>query len=231
MRKLFLICSLIYLANSANSQAVLLDVDVSKDTIVKKVGPNLRHFHHVFMGYGFVADKSEAGAEINYGKSTFFDVGYRYKLKVCKFYAIGTDLSWVSTTYNLKQNSFKVLPDTLLNEKEKLSFSSFNLGIYNRINYGRRGNHVGNFIDFGAYGQANVNLVHFTKNKMPNGSIQEVFNKKLKYYEPFTWGLHGRIGFNRYIFTGQYRMGNILKGSSSYPELPRLIVGFQIGFY
>ncbi len=225
----FIILQLITLI--AGAQAVLLSQDVSNDTIKKTVGPNMRSFHHFYMTYGFMADKGEKGADIKYGNSSHFDIGYRYKLRVSNHYAVGTDFWWSTSSYNLKQSKTKVLPDTLLNDKEALRFNNLSLGLYNRLNFGKRGNHVGNFLDFGAFGQFTYSLVHYTRNNMPNGNIVETYTKKLKYYNPLGWGLIARIGFNRYIITASYRMYDLFKSSYNYPELSRLTIGAQIGFY
>ncbi len=213
------------------AQTVLLEQDVYKDTVERKVGPNLRHYHHTYFTFGFMANQSDKGADIKFGNSNFFDFGYRYKLKICNHYAIGTDFNMGFYGYNLKQTNYKILPDTLLNDKENLSFSNLSLGLYNRINFGRRGNYVGNFLDLGAYGLFNYSFVHFTKNIMADKSIVEQRTRKVGYYNMLGWGVSARLGFNRYIIFAQYRMSDYFKANYNYPELSRLSVGFQIGFY
>lgn len=231
MKKSIFLIIFIFFICETYAQAVLLEQDLSKDSLVKKTGPNLRHYHHFYMSLGFAADQAEKGAEINYGSSNSFDFGYRYKLKICNHYAMGTDFWWGSDGYNMKQANTKLLPDTILNDKEKFTFYNFGLGYYNRINFGKRGNHVGNYLDFGVYGQWTYNLVHYTKNKMTNGNVVEVKTKKLNYYNPLNWGVNARIGFNRYIITASYRMSDYFITRYKYPELPRLTVGVQIGFF
>ena len=231
MKKYFIITILQLFTLLAGAQTVLLSEDVGKDTIKKTVGPNLRSFHHFYVSYGFLADKAEKGAGIKYGNSSDYNIGYRYKLRLSNHYAIGTDLWWGAYTYNLKQNKAKVLPDTLLNNKESMTFSNLSLGIYNRINFGKRGNNVGNFFDFGAFGQYTYKLTHYTRNKMANGNIVQTHTTGLNYYTPLNWGLMARIGFNRYIINATYRMSNNFKSSFNYPELSRLSIGAQIGFY
>jgi len=231
MKKYLIFISILFLGLTLKSQEVLLSQDVSGDTIVKKNGPNLRNYSHFYLSLGFAADQAEKGAKINYGRSSNFDFGYRYKLKICNHYAMGTDLWWGTNGFNMKQANTKILPDTLINDKEKFTFYHFGLSYYNRINYGKRGNHVGNYIDVGAYGQWIYSLVHYTKNKMPNDNIVETYTKGLNYYFPFVWGVNARIGFNRYIITASYRMSDYFKSSYKYPELPRLSVGVQVGLF
>ncbi|OPZ98137.1 MAG: hypothetical protein BWY70_01309 [Bacteroidetes bacterium ADurb.Bin408] len=231
MKRIIFLLPLLIAVHIALAQEVLLKQDVDKDTLVRNVGPNLRHYHHTYFSYGFAAMPSEKGADIKYGNSSFFDFGYRYKLKICNHYAVGTDFNMGFYYYNMMQNTSKVLPDTLLNDKENFNFSNLSLGLYNRINFGKRGNYVGNFLDLGAYGLFNYSMVHFTKNHMPDKSIVETRTRKLGYYNMLGWGLTARLGFNRYIITANYRMSNLFKTNYNYPELSRLTVGFQIGFY
>jgi len=231
MKKYFLLLSILILGLTTNSQTVLLEQDVYKDTLEKKVGPNLRHFHHLYLSFGFMSKQSDKGADIKFGNSTFFDFGYRYKLKICNHYALGTDFNMGFYGYNLKQTNFKTLPDTLLNDKETFNFNNLSLGLYQRINFGRRGNYVGNFLDLGCYGLFNYSLVHFTQNTMADKSIVEQRTRKLGYYNMLGWGINARLGFNRYIFTAQYRMSDYFKKNYNYPELSRLSIGFQIGLY
>ena len=101
MKKYILFAFLLLFTFIAKAQTVLLEEDVNSDTIKKTVGPNLRNYHHLYISYGMMADKSEKGADINYGKSSTLEVGYRYKLRVTNHYAIGTDLWWGLNSFNL----------------------------------------------------------------------------------------------------------------------------------
>jgi len=54
---------------------------------------------------------------------------------------------------------------------------------------------------------------------------------QLKYVENFSYGLLARIGVSRYALTAQYRLSDIFKSSYAMPELPRLIVGIEVGLF
>ena len=152
------------------SQTVLLEKDVNADTIPKTGGPNLQHFSHFYFGYGLVLGADAVGSEIRYGSSTDFAYGYRYKRKLSEFYAVGFDVFYHSTTFHLKQDSTKVLPNNILHdekgEKEKLTFHNLSLGLYNRFNFGKRGNYIGNFLDLGARIDWPFSVVYFTKDNL-----------------------------------------------------------------
>ena len=126
MKKLFItLLSIIFFCTYVAGQDVLLEEDVKADTIKKTVGPILKHFTHLYLDLGFIVGESETeGADINYGKSYIFSIGYRYKRKIWNFYAIGFDINYYLMSYNLKQNSFKKLPNDSIHNKEKLIFNN-----------------------------------------------------------------------------------------------------------
>lgn len=220
------------MAICAKSQTVVMHQDVN-DTVIPTQGPNLKNFTHFYMGYGLIAGQSEGnGSPINYGSSNNFVLGYRYKYKICNIYSIGLDISLNTYAFNLKQDSSKTFPNKVIHDKEKLNLTNIGLGFYNRINYGRRGNLIGKFIDLGAYADWTAGANNYTRDKMPNGNIVKTTITKLNYIELFNYGLMGRIGFNRYVFYGTYRLSDIFKSSyPSYSELPRITIGFQVGFH
>ena len=239
MKKLFTtLLSIIFLSTYVAGQDVLLEEDVKADTIKKTVGPNLKHFTHLYLDLGFIAGKSETeGADINYGKSYTFSVGYRYKRKISNFYAIGFDINYYLMSYNLKQENSKILPNDSLHNKEKLIFNNLGLELYNRFNFGKRGNYIGTFIDIGAYGNWAYKVKHYTKDELDNADINnakinEVTNTGLVYPEELNYGVKARIGINRFVLSATYRLSDLFKEKYSYyPELPRLSVGLQIGLH
>ena len=231
MKKHIFIFLFVSFAITGFSQSVLLHEDV-KDTVLGKHGPNLKNFSHFYFGVGFINGKPDStGSDINSARSLNIVLGYRYKLKICNFYSIGYDIAYNSYSYFLKQNSTKITPDTIIHEKEKLNFGNIGMSLYMRFNYGRRGNHVGNFIDLGGYGDYTFAASNFTKDKLPNGNIARTRISHLHYFNSTNYGVLARIGFNRYVIYGNYRLSDIFKSSYNFPELPRLTIGLQIGFH
>jgi hypothetical protein len=100
-----------------------------------------------------------------------------------------------------------------------------------RFNYGRRGNIIGKFIDLCAYGDWTFSASNNTKDKRQNGNHVKTRITHLNYYNSTNYGVLARIGFNRYVFYGSYRLSNMFKSSANFPELPRITVGLQIGFH
>jgi hypothetical protein len=219
------------------AQNVMLEHDVNKDTIPEEKGANMKKYSHMYMGQGLILGGSEGdGAEIRYGNSTEFTIGFRHKRKISNFYSIGYDLSYSVLSYNLKQDSGKVLPNPVLHDNEKINFNNINLGVYQRFNFGKRGNVIGKFLDMGAFGNVPFIIRHVHKNKhdvanMDNASYTKVSNRGLVYTNPYNYGVMARLGFNRYVFYGTYRLSNQFKDGFIYPELPRFTAGLQISFH
>ena len=242
MKKISVILILTLAISFTNAQDVVLEQDVLGDTIPSEKGQNLKHFSHFYIGGFFPASETEGnGANINYGKSYGIEFGYRYKRKLLSFYSVGYDVNYNLISYNIVQEAGKVFPNTNLHHKELLLINNLEANLYNRISFGKRGNFIKYFIDFGAYGDFAFSNYHLTIDKFDipnedNAKRTETKNSKLTYLNIYSYGAKVRIGYNRYILTANYRLSDMFKSDFEgtfvyYPELPRLTVGLQIGFY
>lgn len=230
MRKIITIAFLL-VSLSAFSQDILLHQNVKADSIRPTYGPNLRNYFHGYIGLGFPLYTNE---EVNYtkaGVSSGFDLGLRYKRKLTNYLALGLEMGINTTSFRLKQSDPKAIPDTVINDSEKFQISTLMSSGYIRINVGRRGNYIGNYLDLGAYGGWNFQKKHKTTNENTEGEKVRLTTTKLKYIESFSYGLLARIGTNRYALTAKYRLSDIFKPSSAIPELPKLIVGVELGLF
>ncbi|MCB0396736.1 MAG: hypothetical protein KDD36_08790 [Flavobacteriales bacterium] len=216
---------------AGSSQTVLLDIDVAGDTVPPTKGKNLKHFVHMYMSYGFIGGIMETGARIRPESSSFYEFGFRYKRKISPTIATGLELAYRNDVYNLRQEKGKVIPDTVLHNREKLSFHILNLGWYMRVNYGKRGNSIGHFVDAGTYSDVNVHFTHFTQDKYPDGRIVKTTTQGLGIEELLSFGLVGRWGFGNLVITGRYRLTDALKPSTGLPDLPKGQLGLQLGFH
>lgn len=243
MEVAFIMC-LSLAAGSLQAQDVVIDEDVNADTLLASSGPNRANYFHWYATYGLVSMQPEAaGADIIFGYSYHVSFGLRYKRRLTNWLAIGSSLDFGTTSYRLKQDSSKVMPNAGLHDKEVVAFSDMVLAPYVRINIGRRGNTLGNYLDLIGWGGWNYASKHFTKDKLSianasGASLVETTEKRLVWSEPLNYGVGARIGIGRYAVYGKYRLSdriiktvsaNGLTGSSIYPELPRLVVGFEMG--
>jgi len=230
-----------------SGQEILLEEDVNADTVPPTFGPNLKNYYHFYSGYGFVLGADSVGSEIIYGLSTDMVLGFRYKRKLSQAFSTGFDISYHATSFRLKQDSLKILPNDSLHNTEKLTFHNLSLGVYNRFNYGKRGNYIGNFIDLGVRFEWPFSVVHFTKDKQKvanenNGGTVKTRTSGLIFTQPYYYSVYLRVGFTRYSITASYRLADLLindpklyqqysNGISKYPELPPLIIGLEIGMH
>ncbi len=242
--KLVLLASLL-ITIKAHSQDILMEENVMADTIIPQSGPNMKNYTHTLIGLGFVIGPDSLGSNINYGKSFAISFGYRYKKKINNFYALGIDLHYQLNSFSIKQNATKITPNDSLHNQEKLKFHVLSLGFYNRFNYGKRGNYLGNFVDIGMRIELPIIVVHATKDELKeanenNGKAIKTRTTKLDYIEPYHYSAFTRIGFNRYVLSASYRLSNLFtsdpklytqynNGLAKYPEFPALTIGLEIG--
>jgi hypothetical protein len=216
---------------SAFSQVVVLEQNVKDDTIRPTHGPNLKHFFQGYIGLGFPLYTSEDVNYTKFGSSTAVDFGMRYKRKLAEYFAVGGDLGLNLTAYKIKQDHGKTVPDTMINDKEKFQINLLRSSVYARFNVGRRGNHIGNYLDLGLYGGWNCVKKHQTINENQDQEKVKVTTSQLKYIENFSYGLISRIGINRWTITANYRLNNTFEASVALPELPHLTIGLELEIF
>ncbi len=226
-----LIFILLSISIVAFSQDVLLEQDVKGDTIRPKYGPNLRHFTYGYIGIGFPVPFNGNGNYVMPGVSSTLDFGIRYKRRLSNTFALGLDLGMNFSDFRIKQDVGKSVPDEEINKKEKFQVNTTVGSAYFRINAGRRGNYMGNYLDFGAFGGWNMVKKHKTVNDNAAGEKVKVITSKLNYIENFSYGVLGRIGINRYAITARYRLSDIFSPECSFPDLPRLTIGVEAGLF
>ena len=243
MKKYLFLFSFLTICCFANAQTVLLHEKISEyDFKTPKRGPNFRHFTHMYLGFAFFIPNNErTEIDTKPGSTTTLSVGWRYKYKITKWLAIGGGLNYANDVFNLVQDENKVVPNNIQHEREKLRFNNLGPDAFLRFNFGKRGNVVGRFVDIGAYFSWSFKVKHMyqdktDKNIPPNqAGKQRVILSDLKYVEPFHYGLKGRIGLNRFVFTASYRMSELL--TQEYREevgemfFPKLNVGLEIGLH
>ncbi len=228
MNKVILIILLAFAVN-AFSQEVLLSENVQADSIRPTRGPNLKHFTQGYIGIGFPVYTNEAVTYTKVMASTDFNFGIRYKHRVTNTFAMGLDLGMHLAAFKLKQDEPAILPESENYDREKFQINTLSGSAYVRINAGRRGNYIGNYLDLGAYG--GWNMIKKYKGTYKNEADEKVklITSRLNYVEDFSYGGLARLGVNRYALTAQYRLSDIF--NNEIPELPRLVVGIEVGLF
>ena len=241
MKRIIFLLVLIIAYAFAEAQEVVLSKDVD-DQYKGTKGPNMRHYKQAYFGFGWIVDSDEEmGTAINPWKSGQVILGYRYKLKLLSFYALGIDMNFKMNQYYFDGDDENPVdsdnPNPLTNvigeEKHSLVNNGIGLEFYQRINIGKRGNSLGKYLDTGIRGQWNMTNVEeytlITKDD-PYVGKTKIINRKLNYLETFSYGLSARIGINKFVLYSYYRLSDSFKPDFEIPELPRLTFGAQIAF-
>ena len=149
------------------------------------------------------------------------------------WYELGFDVAYHYSSFHIKQDSFKIVPNPTLHKREKLVFNNVQVVPFQRFKLRNKHHSTGIFIDLGGYGGWNYRIKHQTveRNQAPGAGRTKTVNQKLSYTQDFSYGAIARIGFNRIVFYGRYRISDLFTPSSGLPELPRFDVGMTIGIH
>jgi len=239
MKRAVLIFIVVMLPLFFSAQTVLMEEYPGNDTIVPKWGKNLSHFIHIYFNYGVYADNfSNDKASSKIPGSSEIGLGLRYKKKITNFYSMGLDFNMNSTGFAIKQKNGKSFPDTIMYKRETINMSTLSLEYYNRINFDRRGNKIGKFLDLGIYGFFNPNSWHFTRMEYDTLSYGNTKTIEVKYFRPdylnnYGYGVSARLGMNAFVLYARYRLTDLVRSDkyTGYPELPRMTIGIQLSLH
>jgi hypothetical protein len=226
MRKYLSILILLFNFFPVISQEIILDVETAVDTIEPRRGPNYKHYAHAFMGFGALTQTGSPGGLITPGLDQFH-IGTRYKLKLNETFSTGWEWAYTSSSFKMKQTGSKITPDSFLYDKQRMIFYNGRIGGYVRINFGRRGNTLGKYLDLAAYGEYVFAHTLYTKITLADASVLRIRQSKLDYFQRFNYGVEARIGFGKVILYGNYRLSDMFYKPYGFVELPRLAAGIQ----
>ncbi|WP_046242624.1 hypothetical protein [Hymenobacter terrenus] len=221
-------------SRAAQAQQVLVQANVADDTVKTTFGPNRRYFGHLYVGYGLVAGPAGSGAGVRYGThSAELRGGGRLKFRLTQTLALNFDLGYTYLRYGLAQNGQKIVPSPDLHRRESLGLHQLYSELSVRLNAGRRGNAVGRYLDL-LVGGGRVAATNHTTEDDPGPGISsvETVERGLPYLRRWTGGVGARLGIDRYALTARYRQSSAFgKGYAAWPELPRWILGLEIGLF
>lgn len=113
-----------------------------------------------------------------------------------------------------------------------MDYYSFGLGFYNRINFDpHRGNFLGSFLDIGIMGEWFFSIREVSKNKRTDGSIIKEVVKDSPNVNKLDAKAYARLGFSHISIFGTYRLTDLFKSFSNYPDLPRLVIGLDFAIF
>ncbi|GAB3224076.1 hypothetical protein GCM10027346_03810 [Hymenobacter seoulensis] len=221
---------------SAQAQRVVLREVPATDSAQVKYGPNRAFFRHVYVGYTPVVGRASGpGADLHYLQSAEFVLGVRHKYRLTRGLAAGFDLRLARLGYHLQQTDTKLLPTSAQHHSESLNLTQLHLEPYVRFGYGRRGNVIGHYLDLSAWGGYALGASHHYEDRPGTGGGKRtiVTEKSLDYVRRWPYGLGARLGAGRYAATARYRLSDTFTSGANptFPELPRWLVGFELGLF
>ncbi len=230
---------LITLIINTQAQTVLMEEDSYYEK--PSFGLNYRHYVHSYIGIDFFSvNPIEEQLSIKYGLSRTFSFGYRYKLKITNWLATGADIKYSSTRYSLA-NTFTPFENIseIKHNSDAIKFGTLGPEIYLRLNFGRRGNSIGKFVDIGAYINGLIFSQHIYKENINSNPYQasttKVTNSQLDYLENYYYGAKLRFGYKQFVLSFDYRYSDLfkseIKNELGIKELPRFSIGLQIGLH
>jgi hypothetical protein len=224
-------------SSAAHAQQVLLQIDVARDTLRPRTGPNRRYFGHLYASYGLALGGSGAGLPLRYGfASSETQVGGRLKWRLADHLAFTTDLRYAYLRYALAQDAGpKAAPFTALHDIETLTYHQLQGELGLRLNAGfkPRGNVVGTYLDLLAYGGPAFAANHTTIDDNTSQGQLETTRHEPPYLRRWLGGVGLRLGSGSLALVGRYRLTDALRPSENLrsTEPARWVVGVEIGWF
>lgn len=230
-----LLCGLLCCAFVSKAQTVVVSRDVDTTGKISNFGPNRLFYFSTLGQLGAKPGPQVYGAQTNWWSSSIA-YGVRGKLKLCYWNSLVMDVDYRYDRFSMRQKTPKLPPlISTVHQRERISLHNISFAFCDRINFKRRGNVLGNWLDLGVYADqvfrsANVFLdQHFDSNS-PNGYRfkSKTTITRLPYIEKFNYGVTVRLGFGEAGFFAQWRINSLFKyDSENNRDLPKLTVGVE----
>lgn len=216
------------------AQGPLMSRKVVEDTSLGTRGPNLKKYSHMVVNLGFLCPHSNNN-HVKFGLSNELGIGFRTKRKMGEHYALGMDFSYQFRNYSLKNLVNYPGVDSLNVTRERYVQRGFQLGLYQRFNFGKRGNFLGKYVDLVVWGELPFWNFHSYRFSSPEsqksfGKNGRIVLRNFDWDETFLYGVQIRIGINKSILYGNYRFSNLFTEGSGLPQLSPIVIGIQRGF-
>ena len=210
------------------SQKYLLKEDVNKDTLIPKVGHKRKYDFANYTGYGIASGGHTNGppSSISYLNSWQFRQGIWSRVKVNKWYALGSYFEYARDEYRMKSPLIKDSLNTLKTLWTKQVNNNLVLGIFNSINI--KSDKF--FFDLGGYYAFDCMSRIITKIKPVNSDYQY---KRTVYNRPSimnrsNYGVDLRLSYGAISLYSRYRILSLYKNKDY--DLPKVIIGVVIDY-
>jgi len=225
------------LSLDSSAQRVIIEQDVNADTAVPTVGKNRKNFWGSFVDVGMAIGEStgDSAPSTLIGRSWSFKYGMYYKRKISNWYSILGQLAYKRAAYHYNVDELPLDQEQL--KSSKLVMNNVTGEFSNRFNFGKRGDHIGYYVEIGA--SADFNFMNKEKWIYTNQSDQDgayfettkLTYHNLDYIEALAYNAHLRVGFNKLVIFGDYRLSDRFKATDrvNYQVTP-LTVGLRLDF-
>ena len=230
--------TLLFLAAfSVNAQTVLLMHDVENDKASEEGPGKLRYTGQYYGGGLMIGAPENDSSAINYGKSLYFFTGSKLKIETNPLLAFGLETMFQYRHYSIAQTNEKLFQAPIQHKKENFHVLDYQADAYMRINFTKKGNHFGKYLDFGVYGAYNfyTRLVTVDKVNSAESKQNRIVYSRLRYINRIEYGGIIRLGTSILSAHLKYRASDLFKSftndlgtTTNFPELPRFQLG--IGF-
>ena len=229
--KQLLIISLFFTCSVA-AQNVILMHDVNDD-VDSEMGPGKKMYVGGTFSYGIpIGDLSSNYNPINMGKSFRLGYGVINKWQPTRILGFGYLFDYNLTRFDISQKAGADWGYDNDFEWERFWTVDVNLDAFIRINFVKRGDHHGIYLDLAGYvGYDFISRYSYRQDvQSPNSKSYKVVERELKYINRLDYGPSVRFGLSFLSIYARYRMSDMFKTDfqETFPELPRLMVGIMI---
>jgi hypothetical protein len=227
---------------SADVLAQRTVVQESPDTSgeIPLYGKNRAMYVHQLVKIGMFAPVYDEGMFLN-PWATSLSYELRTKAKICSWNALVLDVGYRCDRFPIKEDTAHMIPFYGSNHKRaRVSCHNITFSLCDRINFGRRGNILGIYLDLGFYGDYLFRSSHLVVDEHYDSNAQgaqHYVNKlrmtRLSYINQLNYGLTARFGWEWGSVYGMYRMTDLIldpDALTSWPDMPKLVVGVEMYF-
>jgi hypothetical protein len=226
---LLVVLSFLLKSQQTLAQEVMLEKSPYDYNDPNPFGKNRPFFLHYYIAWGSFI---QTDAAMEYSTKTLrsfdFEYGIRLKFKVTNWLSLGSTLNYSVQKYNFATPTFNLSYQNNLFNTDKLVSQSFGIAPYLRLNFGKHGNEIGKYIDFGYF-------VLFGTNRLKDFSGPDDEQVKTVIINPEIiatqkTGVYVNIGYQRLSIFAKYRLDSMMK-ITGIMDAPKLSIGMQIGIF
>lgn len=204
-------------------------------------GPNRKFFSHPYTGIGLIAGgfdhENDTLPPIKFGKSFNFVTGNRYYKNYNPLIArvLDYELGYEQQVLNFNRSSSIAVPvDNIDIKKAKYWMVKVGLAWSYQFNFKvKRGNQLGTYLSFGAYGDFLLFRrfnASFKSNVSSYADVVKISLGRIDYFNKWDYGAVMRFGKTNWSLFVKYRYANYFNNKAqdkNIKELPRFTIGLN----